>query len=87
MPNLLEENDEKAFFSHTDPGFVCCTDKKDYPVQAVPFTEIHMNNGFRYNRMETNRFVTISYKLELLETTGRIKNFAIAGCIHKIKIK
>ena len=53
--------------------------KKDYPIQPVPFTKVHMTDGFWFNRMEINRTVTIPYALKLLEETGRIKNFAIAG--------
>ncbi len=53
--------------------------KKDYPIQPVPFTKVNMTSGFWFNRMEINRTVTIPYALKLLEETGRIKNFAIAG--------
>ena len=53
--------------------------KKDYPIQPIPFTQVHMTDGFWYNRMEINRTVTIPYALKLLEETGRIKNFAIAA--------
>ena len=53
--------------------------KKDYPIQPVPFTEVHIKDGFWYNRMETNRTVTIPYALKLLDETGRVKNFEIAA--------
>ncbi len=53
--------------------------KKDYPIHPVPFTKVQMTDGFWFNRMEINRTVTIPYALKLLEETGRIKNFAIAG--------
>ncbi|MFA7228227.1 MAG: beta-L-arabinofuranosidase domain-containing protein, partial [Melioribacteraceae bacterium] len=56
--------------------------KKDYPIQPVPFTKVHMTDGFWHTRMETNRTVTIPYALKLLEETGRIKNFAIAGNVE-----
>lgn len=61
------------------PFLVFAQVKKDYPIQPVPFTKVHITDGFWYNRMETNRTVTIPYALKLLEETGRIKNFAIAG--------
>lgn len=52
---------------------------KDYPIQPVPFTKVYLKDGFWFKRMEKNRTVTIPYALKLLEETGRIKNFAIAG--------
>lgn len=57
--------------------------KKDYPIQPIPFTQVHVTDGFWYTRMETNRTVTIPYALKLLEETGRIKNFAIAAGLEK----
>jgi len=57
--------------------------KKDYPIQPVPFTQVKVEKGFWYDRMETNRTVTIPYALKLCEETGRIKNFAIAGGSEK----
>ncbi len=53
--------------------------KKDYPIQPVPFTKVHVTEGFWYDRMETNRTVTIPYSIKLLEETGRMKNFEIAA--------
>ncbi|TSA26506.1 MAG: glycoside hydrolase family 127 protein [Ignavibacteriales bacterium] len=57
--------------------------KKDYPIQPVPFTQVKVEKGFWFDRMETNRTVTIPYALKLCEETGRIKNFAIAGGLEK----
>lgn len=62
--------------------FIHAQMKKDYPIHPVPFTQVHMTDGFWFNRMEINRTVTIPYALKLLEETGRIKNFAIAGKIE-----
>lgn len=53
--------------------------KKDYPIQPVPFTKVHMTEGFLYNRMEVNRTITIPSSIKLLEETGRMKNFEIAA--------
>lgn len=53
--------------------------KKDYPIQPVPFTKVHVTEGFWFDRMETNRTVTIPYSIKLLEETGRMKNFEIAA--------
>lgn len=52
---------------------------KDYPIQPVPFTQVHMNEGFWFNRMETNRTVTIPYAIKMNETTGRVTNLEIAA--------
>jgi DUF1680 family protein len=53
--------------------------KKDYPIQPVPFTKIHINDGFWFDRMETNRTVTIPYTIKMCETTGRVTNLEIAA--------
>ncbi len=53
--------------------------KKDYPIKPVPFTKVHITQGFWFNRMETNRSVTIPASIKLLEETGRMKNFEIAA--------
>jgi len=61
--------------------FGACTvkPKKDYPVQPVPFTEVHIDDGFWIHRMETNQKVTIPYAFTKCEETGRIDNFSVAG--------
>jgi uncharacterized protein len=65
------------------PLFISGRSKKDYPIQPVPFTKVHLKSGFWFDRMETNRTVTIPSALKMLEETGRIKNFAIAGGLEK----
>ncbi|MFC1556912.1 glycoside hydrolase family 127 protein [candidate division KSB1 bacterium] len=52
---------------------------KDYPIQPVSFTQVHLNDVFWAPRLETNRTVTIPFVFEKCEETGRIDNFAIAG--------
>jgi DUF1680 family protein len=52
---------------------------KDYPIQPVPFTQVHMNDGFWFDRMETNRTVTIPYAIKMCESTGRVTNLEIAA--------
>ena len=52
---------------------------KDYPVQPVPFTAVHVTDGFWTPRMETNRTTTVWYDFQKCEETGRIDNFAKAG--------
>ena len=51
----------------------------DYPIQAVPFTQVHVKDGFWATRLDTNRTVTIPYCLRKCEEFGRISNFEIAA--------
>jgi hypothetical protein len=51
----------------------------DYPFTAVPLTAVKLTDAFWAPRLETNRTVTIPFALEQCESTGRIKNFEIAG--------
>jgi len=51
----------------------------DYPVSPVPFTSVHINEGFWKPRLDTNREVTIPFDFAKCEETGRINNFAVAG--------
>ncbi len=50
-----------------------------YPYSAVPLTAVELMDTFWAPRLETNRTVTIPFALEQSESTGRIKNFEIAG--------
>jgi hypothetical protein len=51
----------------------------DYPIQPVPFTDVHFGDAFWSPRLETNRTVTLPSNFEKCEETGRISNFAKAG--------
>ncbi|HCF94146.1 MAG TPA: six-hairpin glycosidase [Verrucomicrobia bacterium] len=51
----------------------------DYPIQPVPFTDVHIEAGFWLPRMETNRKVTVPYDFQKCEETGRNSNFAKAA--------
>lgn len=53
--------------------------QSDYPIQAVPMTQVRVQGGFWGPRLETNRRVTIPYDFQKCEETGRIDNFAKAG--------
>jgi len=53
--------------------------RKDYPIQPVSFTKVHITDGFWAQRMETNRTVTIPHAFAKCEETGRVDNFAVAG--------
>lgn len=53
----------------------------DYPVHAIPFTQVKVNDNFWLPRINTNREVTIPYSFRMCEETGRIDNFVIAAGI------
>lgn len=58
-----------------------CTQQseKDYPIRAVPISQVQMHDGFWSERIDTGREVTLPYTFRKCEETGRIDNFAIAG--------
>jgi uncharacterized protein len=49
------------------------------PLRAVPFEDVHLADDFWTPKIDTNRTATIEANLAQCETTGRIKNFAVAG--------
>ncbi len=53
--------------------------KKDYPIQAIPFTNVKVTDNFWRPRLEINRTVTIPASFEQCKATGRIKNFEMAA--------
>src|SRR5437016_4333207 len=53
--------------------------KRDYPVKPVPFTAVHVTDGFWAPRIETNRKVTIPFAFQKDEETGRIGLFLRAA--------
>jgi len=52
---------------------------RDYPVKPVPFTAVHVTDGFWAPRIEINRKVTIPFAFEKSEETGRVDNFIRAA--------
>lgn len=52
---------------------------RDYPVQPVPFTSVHLNDVFWAPRIETNRSVTIPFAFRQCEESGRVYNFEAAA--------
>ncbi len=60
-------------------SFCASTKMKDYPIQPVPFTDVHITDEFWRPRMEINRTVTIPHAFKKCEETGRLDNFAIAA--------
>jgi len=59
-----------------------CTGNKgdgNYPIRPVPFTSVKMTDNFWAPRIKKNHEVTIPIAFGYCESTGRIKNFEIAG--------
>jgi len=59
-----------------------CSDDKntaDYPIQPVPFTSVKLTDSFWAPRIKKNATVTIPIAFSYCESTGRVKNFEIAG--------
>ena len=52
---------------------------RDYPVQPVPFTAVHLDDVFWAPRIETNRTVTIPAAFQQCERTGRVDLFVRAA--------
>ena len=53
--------------------------KKDYPIQNVPFTQVHLSDNFWLPRIRVNQMVTIPASFERCEKTGRVNNFVMAA--------
>jgi uncharacterized protein len=51
----------------------------DYPIQPVPFTAVNLTDNFWAPRIKKNATVTIPIAFGYCESTGRVKNFEIAG--------
>ena len=54
---------------------------RDYPVQPVPFTSVHLTDVFWAPRIETNRKVTIPVAFQQCERTQRVYNFERAAAV------
>jgi DUF1680 family protein len=51
----------------------------DYPIQPIPFTSVRLTDNFWAPRIKKNASVTIPIAFSYCESTGRVKNFEIAG--------
>jgi len=51
----------------------------DYPIQPVPFTSVRLTDNFWAPRIKKNATVTIPIAFSYCESSGRVKNFEIAG--------
>lgn len=61
------------------PGCKSKSGSADYPIQPVPFTSVKLTDNFWAPRIKKNATVTIPIAFHYCETTGRVKNFEIAG--------
>jgi uncharacterized protein len=52
---------------------------RDYPIQPVPFTSVKLTDNFWAPRIKKNAGVTIPIAFGYCESTGRVRNFEIAG--------
>src|SRR5918994_257454 len=63
----------------TPPPRPAVSSDRDYPVQPVPFTAVHLDDGFWAPRIETNRAETIPFAFKQCELSGRVDNFIRAA--------
>ncbi len=59
----------------------------DYPVQPIPFTSVKLTDNFWAPRIKKNASVTIPIAFGYCESTGRVKNFEIAGGLDTGRFK
>jgi len=67
--------------SFGSPAFGAGAPLHDYPIQPVPFTDVHLDDVFWAPRIETNRLVTIPYAFGQCKDSGRMDNFARAAAV------
>src|SRR5436189_1764029 len=60
-------------------GVNALAQQKDYPIQPVAFTHVHVNDNFWKPKMQVNADVTIPYILKMCKQHGRIDNFLAAA--------
>jgi DUF1680 family protein len=59
----------------------------DYPIQPVPFTSVKLTDNFWAPRIKKNASVTIPIAFGFCESTGRVKNFEVAGGLDTGKFR
>ncbi|HET9054322.1 MAG TPA: beta-L-arabinofuranosidase domain-containing protein, partial [Cyclobacteriaceae bacterium] len=59
----------------------------DYPIQPVLFTSVELTDDFWAPKIKTNHAVTIPIAMYRNESSGRVKNFAIAGGLAEGKFQ
>ena len=60
--------------------------KRDYPIQPVAFTQVHVTDHFWKPKMEVNAAITIPYILRMCKQHGRIDNFLAAAGKRENKV-
>jgi hypothetical protein len=65
----------------------CAEKTADYPIQPVPFTSVKLTDNFWAPRIKKNAEVTIPIAFGYCESTGRVKNFEIAGGLDTGRFK
>ncbi|MEO5892075.1 MAG: beta-L-arabinofuranosidase domain-containing protein, partial [Ferruginibacter sp.] len=60
-------------------GLAAKAQQRDYPIQPVAFTHVHVNDQFWKPKMQINATVTIPYILKMCKEHGRIDNFLAAA--------
>ncbi|MCX2476267.1 glycoside hydrolase family 127 protein [Pedobacter sp. MC2016-05] len=60
-------------------GLNLSAQRKDYPIQPVAFTKVHVHDHFWQPKMEVNANVTIPYVIAQCRANGRMDNFLRAG--------
>jgi len=67
------------FFLLSMYGLPAAAQHKDYPIQAISFTQVKLTDKFWLPRIKINHSVTIPASFERCESTGRVKNFEMAA--------
>ena len=62
---------------------LCAQTYGDYPIQGVPFSDVHLSDAFWAPRIVQNREVTIPIATRQCYDTGRVANFLKAAAILK----
>jgi DUF1680 family protein len=71
---------KKALFGFTMIfGMGLNAQNRDYPIQPVTFTRVHLHDHFWEPKIEVNANVTIPYVLRKCYETGRVNNFLMAA--------
>jgi DUF1680 family protein len=79
MKNLKSSLIAAGFLALVIAGCSKTSQPADYPIQPVPFTSVKLTDDFWAPRIKKNATVTIPIAFSYCESTGRVKNFEIAG--------
>jgi len=60
-------------------GTTAVAQQSDYPIRAVPFTQVKLTDSFWLPRLKVNTDVTIPASFQRCESTNRVKNFEMAA--------